>query len=150
MIIKTKVKYLGLLLALVGLLLVPLGGAWAATGGPDNYGYRFVDSRNGGISYKYIELNHLSDDVGNYGHISGTDANETDPNFLMGMIELEFDFEFYGRKCRAVYPAANGYLVFDPTYPNYDNLEYDGEGLPSSSQPNAVVAPFWGRIDSFA
>jgi len=132
-------------------LLFCCGNAAAIEGGPDAYGYRFVDSRNGGIKYEYINLDHQGENVGSYGHITGTDPNETDPEFVMGSIEIGFDFEFYGQTYTHVFPAPNGYLIFAPKFPDgYDNHEYGGGGIPSESQPNNIIAPLWGNLDTFA
>ncbi|MEA3332569.1 MAG: putative metal-binding motif-containing protein [Pseudomonadota bacterium] len=56
-----------------------------------------------------------------------------------------FTFTFYGEEYTNIYVAGNGYLVFNPSYPNFDNIAYDGKGLPAVAEPNNIIAPFWGE-----
>jgi hypothetical protein len=61
-----------------------------------------------------------------------------------GPIDLGFDFSLFGRTYSRVWLASNGFLTFtDPG----DNAAIIAPLLPSSFEPNALVAGFWGAFD---
>lgn len=100
-------------------------------GGPDSFGYTWTDSNEaGGPAFNWVELSGLGDDVG-----SGDDAN-------FGPFDLGFDFPFYGNTYSTIRIDTNGYLSFTSSSSAYSNAT-----IPTSSGPNALLAPFWDDMD---
>ncbi len=103
-------------------------------GGPDGYGYFWIDSdETGGPVYSWVEINGVGtspggDDDGNYGPFS-----------------LGFDFNYYGVNYSSVRICTNGFLSFTSTSSPYTN-----QGIPNSSDPNALIAPFWDDLNPSA
>ena len=130
-----------LVLAILGLASM----AWALRGGPDKFGYRYIDSNDlSGPDYrKSYEYNVALPD----NKINVDDARK---NALKKM-EIGFPFNFYGVDYEDVYVAGNGYLTFSPGewgVDYYENHIYNGESVPSSGSPNNLIAPFWAELES--
>jgi hypothetical protein len=134
-----------LVLAVLALVwLLPTGRVGAATGGPDSYGYRYVDSKGGGIEFMYEDIEKTG--IKYYGF----DKPEIDfPNLLGQAIPIGFTFKFYGQEYHNLYLAGNGYLQFTPDSA-FRNYVYDGGGLSSQSYPNNIIAPLWGWHDTYS
>ncbi|MBK6911093.1 MAG: hypothetical protein IPH10_09235 [bacterium] len=111
------------------------GGAIDAAGGPDGFGYRYVDNTGGDTAtFAWIDI------VGAPGAVELVDirnADDTDDT-----LTLSFNFPFYGVNRTTVYPSANGAIGMAPTASlNFSN---------SCTLPNTDVAfstgaifPFW-------
>jgi len=130
-------------LVLVAMMVLP-GSAFALQGGPDRYGYRYIDSNSpGGPAFEFEEIASAKGGTGtNY-------AKEFSFNPDVGIgrpIPIGFKFKFYGQEYEYLYPAANGYLLFSLD----KNMPYDGSALPSTSRPNNLIAPFWGKLDAYS
>jgi subtilisin family serine protease len=97
-------------------------------GGPDAFGYRWVDSdQAGGPTFSWMDITT----IGSLLPLSGEDANA-------GPIDLGFAFPFYGNAFTSVRIQTNGALSFDdPTAPN-TNVP-----LPSPGGMTNMIAPFW-------
>jgi hypothetical protein len=92
-------------LVLGGLVLVPiLAPATADSGGPDAYGYTWVDSKapNPGVSFSWID-----------GVTGGTDLGLDDEGCTSDRLSLPFSFRFYGVLFSSTYVCANGFLAFN-------------------------------------
>ena len=59
----------------------------------------------------------------------------------VGPLDLGFEFEFYGRRYAAIYVNSNGMVLFESCSQAYRN-----EAIPSSSEPNGFIAPFWDDL----
>ena len=96
------------LLALVAVAAAVLGSlparVSADSGGPDVYGYTWVDSKfpNPGVTYSWI------DGVG-----GGTDLLLTDDGCSQNRIAFGFAFRFYGIIYSDGYVCANGFVAFN-------------------------------------
>ena len=86
--------------SLVSLVALASGDASAASGGPDAFGYRFVDQDDGAV-YNYVDITMTGTSV-----ISGDDST--------GPIALGAPFEFYGVQYMNMVAATNGFLTSDP------------------------------------
>jgi hypothetical protein len=105
--------------------------AGKGSGGPDGHGYRWTDSDEiGGPQYEWI-------DIGGVGACPGT---ADDGNF--GPYELGFPFGFYGADYESVRICSNGWLSFTSAATSLNN-----EPIPSTAEPNALIAPFWTDLD---
>ena len=101
------------------------------SGGPDPFGYTWVDSDEpGGPVYGWEEINAIGTAVS-----SGDDSN-------LGPFDLGFSFPFYGVEFDQVRVCSNGWLSFTSTSTAYSN-----QGIPSSNAPNNLIAPFWDDLN---
>ena len=135
-----------LLLAALGFVFSGLlpSTSVALQGGPDVFGYRYADSNSvSGPKYVWEDLEKSGTEY------KGFDKPELDYSNSMGTpIDIGFRFEFYGNTYSHVYLAANGHIAFSSK--DYRNYVYDGRGLPAKSEPNNLIAPFWGWNDTFS
>ena len=117
----------------------------ALSGGPDAFGYHYIDSNSvGGPQYDWEDIDKTGTNYKGFDNY----YTITTPNSISIPIDIGFDFDFYGRTYSAVYLAGNGYIVFKPK--RYRNYVYDGSRVPAKSEPNNIIAPFWGWNDSFS
>ncbi len=109
--------------------------AAADAGGPDSYGYTWVDSRfpNPGVAFNWID-----------GISSGTDLGLLDENCTLDRVSFGFPFRFYGSIYTGAYLCPNGLIDFN--YPEAqaqfasdyaaalgaDLIPYDPEFAPGS------------------
>ena len=101
------------------------------SGGPDAFGYTWIDSDElGGPNYTWVEIDFCGIPIG-----TADDSNE-------GPFELGFPFYFYGNEYNAVRVSTNGFLSFTSTATSYTN-----QPIPSSEDPNALLAPFWDDLN---
>ncbi|UCF07702.1 MAG: hypothetical protein JSW28_08680, partial [Thermoplasmata archaeon] len=107
------------------------GTATADLGGPDIFGYIWIDSNapTPTLPYNWIEINGTGVDSG----ISGDD------NY--GSAVLPFDFPYYGDTYNTINISTNGYLDF-----GNDHTDYTNDDIPNSGDPNNIIAPFWDDL----
>ncbi len=104
----------------------PLLGA----GGPDGYGYNWIDSNEvGGPVYDWVDISGLGTPQS-----FGDDSNQT--------FALPFTFNFYGVDHTTVNVCSNGFLSFTSTSTAYSNA-----GIPSSGVPNDMIAVLWDDLN---
>ncbi|MGI6540477.1 MAG: PKD domain-containing protein [Bacillota bacterium] len=109
----------------------PRGYAGAGAGGPDHYGYVWIDSKNpGGPAFDWVEISGL-----------GTRVYLGDDDGVM--VPLPFTFPFYGQMKTQIGISANGYLSFDPDSINY---YWTNAPIPTSAKPNDMLAVFWDDL----
>ena len=100
-----------------------------ASGGPDAFGYEFIDSDSpGGPSFQWVEISGL-----------GTPLNLTDDGFAD--VSLPFGFSFYGDTKNSVIISNNGYLTFGS-----DGADRNNDAIPNINSPNDLIAPFWDNL----
>lgn len=102
-------------------------------GGPDAFGYRWVDSdAPSGPLFEWAEVA----DVGRRLFGSADDSTTR--------IALPFPFEFYGVAYDSVSVCTNGWISFTSRDPSLVNTD-----LPDASPgvPRALIAPFWTDLD---
>lgn len=120
-----------------------LGEMIAGEGGPDPFGYTWIDSDEpDGPAYSFT-------DISGTGTVcvlqpTGTfDAKDEG----MATINLPFDFSFYGNYYNQLQVNTNGLITFDMSF--FDNA-FTNQGIPNSDDPNLIVAPFWDDLDGRA
>jgi subtilisin family serine protease len=102
-------------------------------GGPDSFGYRFLDSDEpGGPSFIWNDIMLKGVPIAS---LTGDDET-SDP------IPLGFDVSFYGNTFDSVMVSTNGWLSFTDT-----DGEFTNQPLPGLSAPGNLVAPFWDDLD---
>jgi len=126
----------------VSLLLV--SSAYALKGGPDKYGYHYIDSMDrGGPKYSWYEFS--KDKI-------KLEGKTSIGNGLTTAYPIGFNFEFYGKNYNRFQISDNGYIIFYVSRPNAASkgFTYNGENVPSAAYPNGMLAPLWGDNDGTA
>ncbi|MGM0704436.1 MAG: T9SS type A sorting domain-containing protein, partial [Bacteroidota bacterium] len=104
-------------------------------GGPDNFGYRWIDSNEfGGPSFEWVDISEDGEALDLTDDFVGTPSVEVD---------LPFDFPFYGETKASVRVDNNGFLFFDSPSGNY----FINQEIPNTDDPNGIVAPFWTDLN---
>ena len=116
----------------------------ALQGGPDAFGYSYIDSNEvGGPQYAWENIEKTGIDY------DGFDKPDKDYPNTMGLpIPIGFNFDFYGRTYSYVRLAGNGYITFSLN--SNRNYVYDGSRIPEKSEPNNIIAPLWSWNDAFS
>ncbi len=103
-------------------------------GGPDGYGYYFIDSEDDANNAP--EFNWI--DISDY----GINMNIFDDDQNAGPFPIGFTFNFYGNDFNNFYACSNGWASFTSTVTNYSN-----EPIPRLAEPNNLLAVFWDDLD---
>ena len=100
----------------------------ADIGGPDNFGYRWVDSDEPGtdLEFDWIEINQI-----------GQSLTLRDDE-VEGPINMGFNFDFYGNTYNQVYISSNGYIAFGTDWSGWDHRF---RSFPDGNEPYNVIAP---------
>lgn len=106
------------------------GSAPRASGGPDGFGYHWIDSQ--GASGPAVNFQDIS--------ATGTEALLSDDDFESAM--LSFGFPFYGSEKYVVDISSNGYLTF-----GVDGTDWSNDPIPLDNDPNDIIAPFWDDLN---
>ena len=115
-------------LAMIATLALALP-AGARIGGPDAYGYSFTDSTElDGPAYGWEDLSVMGFEV-------------SLSNDEVAMVDLYFDFWFYGQRYDQVGIQANGSLSFSA-----DGLTNYNECLPWTGAPQTLIAAYWDYL----
>jgi len=108
------------------------------TGGPDTFGYRWIDSDEpGGPAFGWVDISGV-----------GTPIALTGDDETSAAIPIGFPFQFYGNTFSTVKANTNGWMSFTSTVtsglPSYDN-----QALPTggTTYPENLLAPFWDDQD---
>jgi len=114
-------------------LVVLTTSAVAGMGGPDTYGYTWIDSDEaGGPVYSWVEITSVGTPVPFASYVDdGT----------VGPIPIGFSFPFYENSFNELYVSSNGWLSFT----NGSLQTYTNQPLPNSgaSVPENMLAPWW-------
>ncbi|MFQ5906896.1 MAG: CARDB domain-containing protein, partial [bacterium] len=102
-------------------------------GGPDTYGYTWIDSdTTGGPTFTWIDTTSAWTEV----------TGLFDDN-VVGPFPIGFDFPYYWYTVNQIYVGSNGYISFTDR-----TLEAAGfQPLPDPQRPNDVVAPLMDDLD---
>jgi subtilisin family serine protease len=105
-------------------------------GGPDSFGYRWMDSDEpGGPTFSWT-------DIGASGTpIAGLDGDDQNA----GPIPIGFNFSFYGTTFDSVRVSTNGWISFTSTASTGSTV-YSNQPLPSSGGPENLIAGFWDDL----
>jgi hypothetical protein len=110
-------------------------------GGPDAFGYEWIDSNEpNGPQYVWEDIVSTGTEVTNW--IPTGTFNAKDEGYA-GPFSLGFNFKFYGIEKTQVYVAANGFLHFAPLTAN----TITNASIPNSAHPNDYISPFWDDLD---
>ncbi len=110
----------------------PRGPQADAAGGPDPFGYRWLDSSEPrGPVFAWVDVASPERAVA----LTGDDE-------LSAEVPLGFSFPFYGRRHTSVRVSTNGYLTF-----GNDPVPYSNAGLPSTRGVQTMIAPCWDDLN---
>lgn len=106
--------------------------ALAGFGGPDIFGYRWMDSDElGGPVFSWTDI-----------ALTGTQVALTGDDSNAGPIPIGFNFPFYGNTFDSVRVSTNGWISFTSTATSYAN-----QPLPNSAGPENLIAAFWDDLN---
>jgi hypothetical protein len=116
----------------LSLLLLVGGGfrAEAATGGPDGFGYKWIDSAEAGLSYNF-------EDISGTGTVSTVSTQDDGAE----TINIGFAFNYYGAPYTVTSVCSNGFIQFGGS-----NTNYPGQPIPGPAIPNNIVAGWWDDL----
>ena len=104
------------------------------SGGPDAFGYRWVDSDEaGGPTYDWVDITAVGTPI--------TDLNADDE--VVCPLPISFPFPFYGNSFNSLKVSSNGWLSF--TYTGTSSL-LTNAALPSASGADNMIAGFWDDL----
>ena len=101
------------------------------SGGPDNYGYQWLDSNEpAGPDFNWVDISS-----------TGTQISFSNNDQAEGPYPIGFDFNFYGTDYSEFIVNANGWLGFGS-----DNNEWDNSSLPDNDAPHPAIIGFWDDL----
>jgi hypothetical protein len=104
-------------------------------GGPDVYGYRWIDSDTvapGAPTYNWIDISSI-----------GTQVTGLGDDNVVGPFSLGFDFPYYWYTVNSFFVGSNGYIAFDDNYLEAAPFPT----IPNTARPNNLLAPFMSDLD---
>ncbi len=130
-------------MALVLLVLQITGSGFIASnppvilgaGGPDAYGYRWIDSDTtapGAPGYNWIDISGI-----------GTQVTGLGDDNVVGPYSVGFDFPYYWYTVNSFFVGSNGYIAFGDNYLEAAPFPT----IPSTARPNNVLAAFMSDLD---
>ena len=122
------------------------------TGGPDTFGYRFIDSTAlSGPEFNWIDISN----TGTSSIMYGVDSWAGDDNFSEP-IPLGFSFPFYGNNYTTAYVDVNGEILLaeNTWYDQYPESGWDTDGnifnyvhpIPGYTAMPALIAVYWDDL----
>ena len=131
------VGLLGLLLSLVTILSSVPAHVAGDSGGPDVYGYTWVDSKfpNPGVVYSWAD-----------GVAGGTDLLLLDDGCSINRVSFGFPFRFYGIIYSDAYVCANGFIAFDTPAGSAEFTDAYAVALGADLNPDSASAPGTGHV----
>ena len=100
------------------------------SGGPDEYGYFWMDSDEPGVPLpEWFDISEIGTQI-----TLGGDAGQ--------LVDLPFEFPFYGELKDSIQIASNGYLTFGATGSSWSN-----HPVPDTREPNDLIAIFWDDLE---
>ena len=101
-------------------------------GGPDNWGYSWVDSDEpGGPDFEWIDISSVGMEI------SGLGDDDTS-----GAIAIGFVFPFYENSYTELYVGSNGLITFGSASTERSNVD-----IPNSGAPDNMIAMWWDDLD---
>ncbi len=105
----------------------------ADQGGPDAFGYTWIDSDEpGGPAYAWVDITD-----------NGTPIPLNADDQSVGPMDIGFDFPFYGNMFSQFNVCSNGFLSFTS-----NGTDYVNGPLPNPSAPENMIAAFWDDLNA--
>lgn len=103
------------------------------SGGPDDYGYRWEDSDNGGDPvFNWVDITGI-----------GTLVEGLMDDNTVGTFDVGFDFPFYWYYVNSFWVGSNGYISFGSGV----SYSQDFDPIPNRNQPNDIICPLAADLD---
>jgi hypothetical protein len=110
------------------------GISMATTGGPDEFGYQYIDSLvSGGPGFHWIDISG-----------TGSNANIYGDDVSGGPYNIGFNFSFYGTSYSQFYTSTNGIIKFGS-----GSSQYTNHCLPGTDSPANMIAVYWDDLEIF-
>ncbi len=110
------------------------GDSPTGAGGPDSFGYRWIDSDEpGGPTFAWVDISSLGTQITSW---TGT----SDDGYAT--VTLPWQFPFYGNSYTTAQIGTNGFLSFTST-----STEYTNAAIPSAAEPNNTIYTFWDDLN---
>jgi len=111
------------------------------TGGPDLFGYKWIDSNDpNGPQYVWDDITASGTLATNW--VSTGSFDPKDEGYS-GPFSLGFNFKFYGQEKNQIYVSSNGLILFNTVSTDI----YTNAQIPTTAIPNEYIAPFWDDLD---
>jgi hypothetical protein len=129
---------LNIILILVSALNNPLTLSPSVTkggGGPDAYGYRYIDNDTVAPNapvFSWIDISNVGTRV-----VGLMDDN------VVGPFPIGFSFPYYWYRVSSFYVSSNGYISFSDNF----NGAHPFSNVPNPARPNDIVAPLMSDLD---
>jgi hypothetical protein len=115
--------------------VVPPGSPVAGGGGPDAYGYRYLDSDTtcpGAPVYSWVSIRDI-----------GTPITGLGDDNVAGPFQIGFAFPYYWYTVNSVYVGSNGYITFGDNFLS----AHPFQNMPATARPNNTLAAFMSDLD---
>lgn len=123
------------------LYTVDYGMSIEGSGGPDAFGYEWIDSdEENGAVYEWNSISSSGTLVTNW---QPTGIYNAKDEGYAGPFSLGFGFPFYGITHNDIYISSNGLVLF--TAPAANTMT--NYSIPSSQFPDNLIAPFWDDLE---
>jgi hypothetical protein len=100
-------------------------------GGPDNYGYTWIDSEeDGGPDWEWSDISE-----------SGILIEGLGDDQVVGPLEMDFDFPFYGQTKNQFWISSNGVISFNEQF-----IPFANSSIPTNSNYIDFIAWFWDDL----
>ena len=129
--IKLLFKFIFFILFIQTTLFAQL--ATDTTGGPDNFGHRWITSQATGFTIDYDWIDALS----------GSVVQINDDQWTNGL-QIGFSFNFYGTSYTTFNVSSGGFISFTVLAAHYEDANNDS--IPNANLPNNIIAVSWDDI----
>lgn len=116
--------------------------AWAASGGPDAFGYTYIDSDEPELTYAFEDING----TGNAMTLGDDQAAHGGGTFLFSFLDgggPNKPFAFYGEEFVEIYVSSNGFFTFVST----GSTDRTPDQIPNPNNPNRLIAGWWEDLN---
>lgn len=121
---------------------VSMGQSVRGSGGPDAFGYKWIDSDDpNGPQYIWEDISVTGTEVTSW---VATGTYDPKDEGIAGPFALGFNFKFYGQIRDAIHISTDGVITFS-TVSGY-NI-FTNASIPTASNPNEMICAFWDDLD---
>ncbi|MDX1531577.1 MAG: choice-of-anchor D domain-containing protein, partial [Rhodothermales bacterium] len=111
-------------------------------GGPDAFGYRWIDSNEeGGPAFEDIDIEATGTPV-TFKQAADCSFGPVDEGYAA--VDLPFTFNFYGQPYTQLRVNANGFVTFDF---EYEGCSFTQDPIPTVDPPNNAIFPLWDDFE---
>ena len=112
--------------------------------GPDNYGYYMYENIDQGYGeltpeYDWVDIHTIGSRLSFYSTDDGS-----------ALVELPFDFIYYGRTYTHIIVCTNGFISPDTaqTWPGHYHHNWDNYPIPDPGNARGQISPFWDDLNT--